>query len=65
MGKLYPYSTTWVKIIMAILHIYGDSVIFLLFCNHQDNQSESQEVEIGLAIPVFTHKNIKVSMRQQ
>ena len=30
MGKLYPYSTIWVKNIVVILHIIGDRSIFQL-----------------------------------
>ena len=47
MGKKYPYSTRWVKTIVGILHIYGALAILLLFCNHQDTEFESQEMEIG------------------
>ena len=47
---------------MAFLHIYGSRVIFLLFCDHQDTESESREIEISLAGPIFTHNGIKGSM---
>ena len=48
---------------MLILHIYGARAIFLLFCNHQDTESESREMEIGVAGLIFTNKNdIKGSM---
>ena len=40
---------------MEILHIYGARVIILRFFNHQDTESESQEMEIGEAGPIFTH----------
>ena len=39
--KRYAYSTRWWKNILAIVHIYGAWAISLLFCNHQDTESES------------------------
>ena len=30
--------------IVVILHIYGNKIISLLFCNHQYNESESREM---------------------
>ena len=59
MVQQYPYYTRWVKTIVGVLHIYEALAIFLLFCNHQDTESESQEMEIGLAGPIFTPKIIK------
>ena len=53
------------EIVFVILHIYGARVIFLLFCNHKENESESQEMEIGVAGPIFTYKNTKGYMKQQ
>ena len=50
---------------MVILHIYGAIAIFLLFCDRQDAEYESQEMEIGIAGPIFTSKNIKCLMGQQ
>ena len=38
---------------MSNIHIYGDGSIFLLFCYHQDTEFESQEMEIGVAEPIF------------
>ena len=35
--------------IVVVLHIYGDRVISLLFCNHQDTGLEWQEIEIGVS----------------
>ena len=56
MGK-YPYILyNTGKNIVAILHIYGASAIFLLFYDNQDTGSESQEIGIGVAGPIFTHK---------
>ena len=48
-----------------IIHIYGTLAIFLLFCTHQDNESESREMEIGVSGPIFTYLNIKGSMGQR
>ena len=44
---------------MSIIHIYGARAIFLLFCNHRETESESREIEISVAGPIFTSKNIK------
>ena len=39
MGKWYPYSTEWEKNVVILL-IYGDSAIFPLFYDDQDNTSD-------------------------
>ena len=44
------------EIIVVILHFYGAIAIFLLFCDNQDTESESREIEISVAGPIFTHK---------
>ena len=44
---------------MLITHIYEDLSTYLLFCNHQDTESELREMEIDVAGPIFTHRNIK------
>ena len=49
MGKLYPYSTGWKKNIVVVLHIYGARPMSLIFFYHQDTESESCEMEIGVA----------------
>ena len=43
---------------MAILHIYGARDTFHLFCDNQDTQSESCEIEMSISQPIFTHKKI-------
>ena len=45
--------------IVAIFHFYGSRAIFLLICDHQDNESEAREMEIGVAGPMFTNKKRK------
>ena len=35
------YSTRWEQNIVVVLHIYGALSISLLFCDHQDTESES------------------------
>ena len=65
MGKGYPYPTIWVGKIMTILHIYGAKTNFLLFCDHQDTESESQEIEVVVLGLIFTQKNIKGPMGQR
>ena len=49
---------------MAIIHIYGDGSIFLLFCNHQDIECEWREIKIGISGPICTPKNIRGFMGQ-
>ena len=38
--------------IVAIFRIYGSRAIFLLFYNHQDTESESQEMETSVVEPI-------------
>ena len=59
MGKLYPSFSRRDKNIVAILHIYWVQAIFLLFCDHQDTEFESQVMVSGVAGPIFTHKIYK------
>ena len=65
MGQQYPSYTIWVENIVAILHIYGARSISLLFCDYQDTESESCEMEFGVSGPMFAHKNTKGFMVQQ
>ena len=51
--------------IVVVLQIYGARANFLLFCNHQETESDLRETEIGVSEPIFTQKNIKGSMGQQ
>ena len=53
------------KKIVAIIHIYGARFIFLLFCDHQDTESDYWEMEISVYGKIFTHKNTKRSMVNQ
>ena len=46
--------------IAVVLHIDGDLAIFLLFCYHQDTESESQEMEIGVSGPIISQKKHKM-----
>ena len=54
MGQSYPYSKMWIKKIVVILHVYVARAIFLLFCNHYENESYSREMYIGVAGSIFT-----------
>ena len=38
---------------------FGASAIFLLFFDHIDTESDSQEMEIGVPEIIFSKKNIK------
>ena len=64
MGQKYLYPTIWEQNVVAILHIYRARAISLLFCDHQDTKSESQDKEIDVPRPIFTHNNIKISNGQ-
>ena len=44
------------KIIVVILNIYGALSILLLFCNHQDTESEAQEMTTGVAGTILEQK---------
>ena len=48
---------------MVIIHINGDRSIFLPFCDHQDTESESCEIEMSMYIPIFTHNKISNDIR--
>ena len=50
--------------IAEIIHIYGARAISLLFYENKNTESGSWEIEIDVAGPIFTHKNIKGSMVQ-
>ena len=57
-GKLYTYSTIWEQNILANIHIYVARTIFLIFCDHQDTESEISEIEMNIYQTILTHKNI-------
>ena len=42
--------------IAVIIHMYWALAISLLFCNHQDTESESREMEIGVARQILFNK---------
>ena len=66
LGQRYQYSTRWGNNIMVVLPVCGDLAIFLLFFNHQDTESESWEIEIGVSGPILTQKKSNnVSMGQK
>ena len=56
MGQQYLYHKIWVTNIVIIILIYVALAMFLLFCDHQNTESESLDIEIGVATPIFTHK---------
>ena len=58
MGKWYPYSTWSEKTIAVFLHIYVIRANLLLFCDHQDTESESFEIETSIFQTISTHKKI-------
>ena len=42
--------------IAAIIHYYGYRAILLLFCVHQDTESEQREIKISVYQPILTKK---------
>ena len=50
---------------MAIIYIYGDRAISLIFYNNKDIESDSRDIEMCAPGPIFTQKNIRVCMGQQ
>ena len=58
MGQKYLYSTIREKNIVVLIHIYGARSIFLLFCDHQDTESESRKTETSISQTTPTHKMI-------
>ena len=56
MGQQYLYHKISVTNIVIIILIYVALAMFLLFCDHQNTESESIDIEIGVATPIFTHK---------
>ena len=51
----YPSFTIREKNV-AVLHIYGGKAISLLFCVHQDTESELLEMDIIVAAPILTQE---------
>ena len=50
---------------MGVLHNSGSRAVLVVFCDHQDNEYESCEIEMSISQPIFTHKNdIKASTGQ-
>ena len=56
MTQLYVYSIKGVKNIEVIIHIYGALAILILFWDHQDTESESWDIKIGVAGTLLTQK---------
>ena len=50
---------------MAITIIYAYSAILLLFCYHQETESNSRVMEIVVAGQILTGKEVKGSIVQQ
>ena len=58
MAQWYLYSTIWEENILVIHYIYVGSVILLLYWDDLHTESDTCEMEIGIAGPTSTHKNI-------
>ena len=61
MVQKYPYPKRQKKNIVVIHPINGARALIILFY-HQDTESESREIEIGIAGPIFTQNVFKCSM---
>ena len=57
-GQRYPYSTRKEINIVYIIYIYRARAIFLIFCVHQDTESEQCEIYIKISQPIFTGTKI-------
>ena len=55
MGQQYTYLTRWEENMLVVLHMYGTRAIFLIFCDHQDTEYESCEIEISISHPILNH----------
>ena len=40
--------------IVEVLHIIGSSAVLMVFCDHQDTESESCEIEMSTYELIFT-----------
>ena len=60
MGQIYPHFTRWLGNIVVVPHIYGDLVISRLFFDHQDAESESRDIKIGISGPILTQKQNQI-----
>ena len=56
MVQQYPYPKRWEQNSVAIIHIYGARAILLLFYDNQETESETCEIEVGVAGPISTKK---------
>ena len=60
MGQQYPYSTSWEKSRILVLHINRAKARFLLLLDHQDTESESSEIEMSISQLTFTQRKKKM-----
>ena len=54
MGQWYPYSTELLKTIVEITNSYESLAMFFIFCDHQDTDSGSRGMEIGVFGSIIT-----------
>ena len=57
-GKMISVLHKMGEKIVVFLHIYRVRANFLLFCDHQDTESELCEIEMIIYQPITTNKNI-------
>ena len=57
MGQKYPHCTIFKKHFVVVIYNYGALYIFLLCFDHQDTESESWEMEIGVDGTILTQTN--------
>ena len=56
MRKQYLSSRKWEKTYVVIIHIYGSRDFFLIFCDNQDTEYDSQRNDFGIAGTILTHR---------
>ena len=50
---------------MVIIHVYGAIAVLLLFCDHQDTEYESCEIEMSISQPIFTQEKKSKALRDK
>ena len=56
MGQQCPYSPRWEGLILLILDVLGYRSTLLLFCVHQETESDKWEMQISVPHTISTQK---------
>ena len=57
MGQIFWYYTRLLGNIVLVLCIYWDLAMLILFCDHQETEYESWDMESGVSWPILIQKN--------